>query len=345
MAKKKLQRQPVKEQIIHPNMTDAQKAVIEEMTEPLQRVLHKIQTIMSKSIKVHAMAQYDIGELVNGTLSDTRKYGEQQIERLAKALGPNIRANTLWECSKIARVYSRERLQELLDKEISWSMLTVIARVDDEKKRLGYEKKVVAGEITNSKELSAELSAAADKESKVEKPTSKVLSMEAVNKQVASTATKIEQAVEEWNKPSIDWWNKDMAPSAIPEGMLDSLLTLKNNLNVIISEVQGLYGKVGLVTDWIVANCEAELDEDWEEDEDTIDVESTEVDQEEVDVDAEDDEEEEEDAEGGDEDEDDSEEDEEEDSDEEEYDDEEYDDDEFEYEDEDDVEYEDEDDK
>ena len=203
-------------------MNETQVAALEEMSAPLQGVYGQIHGILSKQVTASLKAKYKVGELVNRTLTDERKYGEKQVEKLAAALGEDVRPNHLWQCAKVATVYSKQALEDLLQagavegRTVSWSMLEVLSRLAEEAQtaqRLGYEAAIVDGTISNSKELSAEIAAgnnpdAPGEESQVQKTPEalKRLTLTAVNKQLEATAKLIESQSEGWAEVRVTYF-------------------------------------------------------------------------------------------------------------------------------------------
>jgi hypothetical protein len=88
--------------------------VYESMTTALQTKTMKALQLLRNMGRDNIYTSYQLGEIVREIAGDEPKYGDKAVVSVSEVLGEH--PNTLWRCKNFAVIYTRERIEELLNR-------------------------------------------------------------------------------------------------------------------------------------------------------------------------------------------------------------------------------------
>lgn len=114
-------------------------AAVLELSEKHQRVYEDIRDLLDGQRHDKATTWYAVGQKVVKVMADA-EYGKKAVAKIAKALGRD--ATGLYEAGRVARTWSRQQFERLIEKRdivrgnrLSWSHLVELLRVDESRDR------------------------------------------------------------------------------------------------------------------------------------------------------------------------------------------------------------------
>jgi beta-phosphoglucomutase-like phosphatase (HAD superfamily) len=111
--------------------------------EHVKRFKYEIEASRKKNIKII----YEVGQFVN-ILKEQKAYGDKTVEAFVESMGDDaVNIKEVYKWGQFAAIYTVERVNELLEKSLSWGSISRLLRVKDDGARQMLEDKVSSGEL------------------------------------------------------------------------------------------------------------------------------------------------------------------------------------------------------
>ena len=136
-------------EVITKGMPAAQREALKSMAEPLVDMYVAIRDAAFAEGKSLVQSRHKIGQLINEVVGNESTYGAAAMEQLAQALDGVVSITILYECRKLASVYTEEALDKILDLRspgqtaLTYNHLVKLSQMPDKTKRNELTKRTI----------------------------------------------------------------------------------------------------------------------------------------------------------------------------------------------------------